>query len=187
MNRFFAIFLLLCFTATVLQSSEPRKNAIRTTFLSFATGSAKLSYERSLTYRHSAEITGGVIGWGFDGQGNRPRGGLLRYAHKFFLNSKPAFPMDGFYLKPEFALSNFNYDQQNGAGRKKSTMGALMACGGYQWTRRLLSIDGFVGAGAAGGNEVDTYYEHGFILWDFFGTQRKNIALTFGVKVGVAF
>ena len=168
------------------------KNALKTTFLSYATGSVKLSYERLLTASHSIEVTGGVIGVGFDGMNNRPKGGLFRCAHKINFNRNPRYAFNGAYYKSEFAFSSFGYDFTENAGsneilRKNSTMGTLMACLGYQWGRKFLTFDSYVGIGKAIGTECDTYYEHGFILWDFFNTKSKHISLTFGMKLGFIF
>ena len=189
---FVILFLLLSNSLTYSQTAGVRKDALRTTFLSYATGSTKLSYERSITTHQSVEITGGVIGIGYDGKDNNPRGGLFRCAHKYVINSNPRYPLNGIYIKSEFALSSFNYDaKQNSRNNEKirqnATMGALLASAGYQWTKHVFTVDGFVGIGGALGNECDTYYHHGFILWDFFGTKCKYVALTFGIKLGIAF
>lgn len=187
--------LFLFFNTGLMFSQENKtaKNALKTTFLSYATGSVKLSYERLLTPNQSAEITGGIIGVTHDGMNNRPRGGLVRCAHKINLTAHPKYSFNGLYYKSEFALSSFDYDfNLNPIGdkeilRKNSTMGALMACLGYQWARKVFSFDSYVGIGGALGSECDTFYEHGFILWDFFNTKNKYISLTFGMKVGFVF
>ena len=185
---FTVLFLFSSCLSGYSQERPLRKNALKTTFLSFATGSSKLTYERSVSSNQSIEITGGVIGVGFDKKHNNPSGGLVRYAHKFFLSRDSYYPLDGAYIKPEFALSSFNYDL---AGeeltRKNSTMGTLLACVGYQWGKKILAVDSFVGLGGALGNECDTSYQHGFILWDFFNSHCKYVSFTFGVKLGVSF
>ena len=186
------LFLCLINTLTYSQTVDVRKNALRTTFLSYATGSTKLSYERSVSTHQSVEVTAGVIGVGYDGKNNHPRGGLFRCAYKYIFNATANYPLNGIYFKSEFALSSFNYDamQKNSANetiRQNSTMGALLACAGYQWAKHVFTVDGFVGLGGALGKECDTYYHHGFILWDFFGTKCKYVSCTFGVKLGIAF
>ena len=189
LKKIILFFILFLFDATLYSQDLPlRKNSLKTTFLSFYTGSAKLTYERALASKQSIEITGGVIGVAFDAKHNNPSGGLVRYAHKFILSENRQQPLNGLYVKPELALSSFNYDcAGENQQRKNSTMGALMGCFGYQWTKNRLALDSFVGAGGALGKESDTHYQHGFILWDLFGTHSKNIALTFGMKLGVAF
>ena len=195
MSKKILFCLLFLFFSTCLgfsQEQKTAKNALKTTFLSYATGSIKLSYERLLTTNQSVEITGGVIGVGFDGMNNRPRGGLFRCAHKINLSGNE-YSFNGLYYKSEFALSSFDYDfmlESTGNKeilRKNSTMGALMACLGYQLGWKFLIFDSYVGIGGSLGSECDTYYEHGFILWDFFNTKNKHIALTFGMKLGFIF
>ena len=183
------VFILFFFTTAIYSQEYPiRNNSLKTTFLSFYTGSAKLTYEHSVFSNQSIEITGGIIGVAYDGQHNNPSGGLFRYAHKFIFSHDANYPLHGMYIKPEFALSSFGYDAKGENNiRKNSTMGALMACFGYQWAKKVLAFDGFVGIGGAFGNECDTYYQHGFILWDFFDKHCKYISLTFGMKVGINF
>ena len=194
MNKYIFLILFLLINSKLLFSQEfgSGKNALKTTFLSFATGSAKLTYERSIFNNQSIEITGGYIGVGFDGQHNHPRGGLFRYAHKFILNYNPKYPLDGIYIKPEIALSSFNYNIQeinllDELERINSTMGTLLACFGYQWGKKAFTFDSFIGIGGALGSECDTNYQHGFILWNFFDRYSKNVSLTFGMKLGVCF
>ena len=186
---FLSCFLLFyTYSSAYSQEQQLHKNSLKTTFLSIATGSTKLSFERSISPNQSIEITGGLIGIGFDGMQNNPSGGLFRYAHKFFFSHNSQYPLDGMYIKPEFALSSFNYDfEGDDFMRKNSTMGTLLACFGYQWRKNVLVVDSFVGLGGALGNECDTNYQHGFILWDFFNTHCKYMSFTFGVKFGVNF
>ena len=186
---FLSCFLLFyTYSSAYSQEQQLHKNSLKTTFLSIATGSTKLSFERSISPNQSIEITGGLIGVGFDGMQNNPSGGLFRYAHKFFFSHNSQHPLDGMYIKPEFALSSFNYDfEGENFVRKKSTMGTLLACFGYQWGKKALAVDSFIGMGGALGNECDTSYQHGFILWDFFNTHCKYISFTFGIKFGVIF
>ena len=188
-KKVLSIFILIFFSTVIYSQDFPvRKNSLKTTFLSFYTGSTKLTYERSLSSNQSIEITGGVIGVGFDGQHNKPSGGLVRYAHKFIFPHNIHYPLNGMYVKPEFALSSFNYDAiGEDYYRKNSTMGTLMACFGYQWGKKVLAFDSFIGIGGALGSECDTYYQHGFILWDFFNKHCKYISLTFGMKLGINF
>ena len=180
--------ILFLFCATLYsQDVSPRKNTLKTTFLSFYTGSAKLTYERAIFSNQSIEVTGGVIGVAFDAKHNEPSGSLFRYAHKFIFSGHSQYPLNGMYVKPEFALSNFHYNNaMENTQRDKSTMGALMGCFGYQWAKRRLVLDGFVGAGGALGKACDTHYQHGFILWGLSDAHSKHIALTFGAKVGIA-
>ena len=160
-----------------LQHIKPfYKNTIKTTFLSFFTGSAKLTYERATWPRQSFEITGGYIGVGYDKFKVNPKGGLVRVAYKFIF----APSLSGFYVKPEYAFSAFYLDAKNG-DRVPSYMQTIMANGGYQWIIKRFVLDGFAGIGVGWGNKTELNYHHGFI--DYYGW----LTLTFGIRLGVAF
>jgi len=154
-------------------------NAIKITFLSFITGSTKVTYERATFSGQSFEITGGIIGWGHDRFKVRPRGGLVRLSYKFIFFSKPSTPLNGFYVKPEFAFSHFKYNSY--IERTLSSWGTIMGCTGYQWSKKWFIIDGFAGLGIGIGTHTELKYHHGFI------DRLKCVTFTFGVKVGVAF
>jgi hypothetical protein len=174
--------LILLFTVVLHAQKEKhiRKNALKTTFLSFITGSAKLTYERSTFPRQSFEITGGIIGIGYDKFKVKPRGGLFRTAYKFmFLQPKDA-PLQGLYVKPEYALSIFNYNAKN-MDRINSSWHTIMGCVGYQWGVKMFILDGFVGTGIGWGNTTELNYHHGFV--DHFDW----LTLTFGIRIGLAF
>lgn len=133
------------------------------------------------------EFTAGYIGFGGDKYNNNPEGYTFRYAHKFMLRGNNAQPLNGLYLRPELIYSHFDYDMKDTHIRNTSDMGSLMFTAGYQYVIHHLVIDAFVGSGYAWGNACDTHYQHGFALWDYFGTYNKNIAMTFGIKLGVCF
>ncbi len=177
-KRLNTVVLLFILTAISVQAHE--KNSLKTTFLSFATGSAKLTYERATVPKQSLELTGGVIGVGFDKFDVNPKGGLFRAAYKFILTEKSKSPLNGLYVRPEYAVSIFDYDSEN-SGRINSSMHTLLANAGYQWVMGLWVFDGFVGAGVGIGEPTELQYHHGFI--DRFGW----LTLTFGMRIGVAF
>ncbi|MBQ1605201.1 MAG: hypothetical protein II088_00195, partial [Bacteroidales bacterium] len=85
-----------------------RRNAIKITFLSWLTGSTKISYERYFTPIHTGELTVGVICAGYDRFKNHPKGFTIRYAHKFILINHTNYALNGFYVKPELVWSNFD-------------------------------------------------------------------------------
>lgn len=178
-------FVLLCTSA--FSQEKVHRNAIKSTFLSIYTSSAKLIYERAIKSNQTIEGVIGVIGIGMDAWDNEPSGALLRYSHKFILNPNPQYPLHGAYLKPELAFSSFNYNGKETNNREHSAMGTLMACVGYQWAKRMFTSDFYFGLGGAVGNACDTMYEHGFVLWDFFGTKNEHISFTAGIKLGVNF
>ena len=179
----FIFCCILTFSTTIIYAQERiYNNAIKVTFLSFITGSTKITYERATFPRQSIEITGGIIGWGHDKFQVKPKGVLTRVAYKFILYSKSPHPLNGLYIKPEIAFSHFNHNiSKDNSARILSSWVTLMACSGYQWGKKWFVLDGFVGIGVGVGTPTQLQYHHGFI------DRFKCITLTFGVKVGVAF
>jgi hypothetical protein len=187
MKKLIPIFLLfgiiICSFIKICAQERVYNNAVKITFLSFITGSTKVTYERATFPRQSFEITAGVIGWGYDKFKVKPKGGLLRLSYKFILYSKSPEPLNGFYVKPELAYSHFKHDfiTEKENYRTLSSWVTLMGCTGYQWTRKWLVLDGFVGVGMGLGTKTQLQYHHGFI------DRLKCVTLTFGLKVGGAF
>ena len=170
-------------------------NSIKITFLSWTSGSTKVSYERALPNWHqSGEICASLISAGYDKYNNDPLGFTLRYGHKFFLNQGD-LSLKGFYLRPELIYSHYNYTCTNtglhnckaSESREKAAMGALLGTFGYQYLYKRFLADFWVGAGYAMGTPADTGYHHGFQLWDYFGTSHDNIALSFSIRLGICF
>ena len=87
--------LLLLSIFNYAEAKEPYKNAVKLTFLSWTSGSTKISYERAFTdIKQSAELCGSVIGAGYDKYHNDPLGFTVRYGHKFFVAGyKPEKPL----------------------------------------------------------------------------------------------
>lgn len=187
MKKLFPLIILLFFCFSAFAQEQVHRNAIKTTFLSIYTSSAKLIYERAIKSNQTIEGVIGIIGVGMDAWENHPKGALIRYSHKFIFGYDQRYPLHGAYLKPEFALSSFDYDEKGTSNRKHSTKSSLMACTGYQWAKHRFLIDLYFGAGGSVGKSCDTFYEHGFILWDFFGKKNENIAFTAGIKLGLNF
>lgn len=183
--------LLLTITTifcTSVSYAQTKQNALKTTFLSWATGSIKLFYERYTGGINTDEIALGYIGCMHDGKHNNPKGLLLRYGHKFnVLLRNESKPLQGIYVRPEIDYSNFKYNPQDGTPRTRSQMISVMGVVGFQYIYKRVAIDGFWGMGYAIGNEADTWYEHGFLLFDFFGKKYREISLTSGIKVGMTF
>lgn len=184
------ILLLVVLSATTLSAQEyNNRNALKFTFLSWATGSTKISYERALpAWGQSAEWCVGLISAGYDKYHNNPVGVTLRYGHKFFCGERNASrPLDGFYLRPEIIYSRYHYDSQADGSRTLANMGALLATTGYQYTIGRFLIDCWVGGGYALGKPADTGYHHGFQLLDHFGLRNDHIALSFSIRLGWVF
>ena len=187
MSRIFLIFLFYFIFVSVNAKDLVKRNAVKTTLLSWLTGSCKISYERSVFSNQTMELTAGYIGVGLDKYKNNPKGYTIRCAHKFMLLGNNTQPLNGLYLRPELIYSHFRYDTKESFGRKFSDMGSLVFTTGYQYVINRFIVDAFFGSGYAIGNECDTHYQHSFSLWEYFGTYNKNIAMTFGVKLGVCF
>ena len=182
--------LLLCSYACVNMIASDlsvRRQAVKTTILSWYTGSSKVSYERAIFNNQTMEITAGYIGAGHDNFQNHPKGYTTRYAHKFLLYGNEVQPLNGFYLRPELIFTHFYYDSKIDRERMLSKMGSAVFTVGYQYAIHRLIADFFIGGGYAFGHEADTNYQHGFALWDYWERNNKNIAVTFGIKLGVGF
>ena len=87
MSRTILILLIFCFVFVNASAEEvsDRKNAVKITFLSWLSGSSKVSYERAVFGNQTMEMTVGYIGAGYDKYKNDPEGYTVRYAHKFLL------------------------------------------------------------------------------------------------------
>ena len=188
-EKFLFVLLLYVFTFVHVSASDVpvRRQAVKATFLSWYTGSCKVSYERAVFSNQTMEITAGYIGVGHDKFKNHPEGFTARYAHKFILYGNDIQPLNGFYLRPEVVYSHFRYDTKEVRERVLSRMGSVVFTVGYQYAVHRFIVDLFLGSGYASGNEADTRYQHGFALWDYSGRYYKHIDVTLGVKLGVSF
>ena len=184
----FALFL-----ATTLFAGSPKPqpdylNSVKITFLSWLSGSTKVSYERAFPkVRQSGEICGSLISAGFDKYRNKPLGYTVRYGHKFFLPDRDELSLKGFYLRPELMYSHYYYDRKFDGARTLANMGALLGTVGYQYVYKRFLADFWVGGGYAFGNPAETGYHHGFELWHWFGSYHRNIAMSFSIRLGVCF
>ena len=169
--------------------NEGSLNAVKITFLSWASGSAKVSYERAIpAWNQSAELCAGYIGAGRDKYHNHPNGATVRYGHKFYLSPRENHPLDGFYLRPECIWSHYFYDSScEPESRTLADMTALIATAGVQWSWGHFILDGWFGGGPAWGTPSDTFYHHGFDLWHFLGSSNDHIAMSFSIRIGYCF
>jgi hypothetical protein len=196
-----AMFMLLpggIHAETAVQSKPIQTdylNSIKITFLSWSTGSTKISYERALpNLNQSSEICGSLICAGYDKYDNNPLGFTVRYGHKFFFGERE-YSLKGFYLRPELIYSYYHYNCTSTGlhnckasnAREKAAMCALLGTAGYQYIYKRFLADFWFGAGYAYGNPADTGYHHGFQLWDYLGTSHDNIALSFTIRLGFCF
>jgi hypothetical protein len=183
------LFLSMLMINTSASAQDSYKNAVKITFLSWTSGSTKVSYERAFPKgKQSGEICVSMIGAGYDKYKNDPLGFTVRYGHKFFVAGyDEAKPLMGFYLRPEFMYSHYDYTHSKTSQRTLASMGAIMATFGYQLCIKRFIADAWVGGGYAFGTPSETGYHHGFQLWKWFGKHNDNIAMSFSVRVGVLF
>ena len=162
-------------------------NSLKITFLSWTSGSTKISYERAFPNWHqSGEICTSLISAGYDKYKNQPLGFTLRYGHKFFIGNNDV-ALKGFYLRPEVMYSHYTYDSNQMNVRTLANMGAVLGTVGYQYLYKRLLVDFWVGGGYAFGNPAETGYHHGFELWHWFGTYHPNVAMSFSIRLGFCF
>ncbi len=189
-NKLFGLVaMLLMFMVTLPQcakASEPYTNAVKITFLSWSTGSTKVSYEKALPeLKQSAEICTSLISAGYDKYQNDPLGFTLRYSHKFFVGPYDINkPLQGAYLRPEIIYSDYTYTHSATGLRTPARMCALLGTVGYQHCFNRIVVDGWVGGGYAFGKASETGYHHGFQLWKWLGKRNDNIALSFSIRIG---
>ena len=181
-----ALLLFVVAIPQPVKASEPYTNALKITFLSWSTGSTKLSYEKALPEKkQSAEFCGSLICAGYDKYDNDPLGFTLRYSHKFFVgNYDIEKPLQGWYLRPEIIYSDYKYTHSVTEERTPARMCALLGTAGYQHCFGHFIIDSWVGGGYAFGKASETGYHHGFQLWDWLGKRNDNIALSFSIRIG---
>ena len=164
------------------------KNSVKLTFLSWISGSTKLSYERALPkIRQSSELCASVIGAGRDKYQNDPKGFTVRYGHKFFFRDHDEKSLQGWYLRPEAIYSYYNYDCNSSGNRELADMGALLGTAGYQFVYNRFLADFWVGAGYAFGHPSETRYHHGFELWHWLGKTNDHLAMSFSIRLGLCF
>ena len=163
-------------------------NSVKLTFLSWISGSTKISYERAFPkVRQSGEICGSLICAGYDKYKNNPLGFTVRYGHKFFLPDRDQLSLKGFYLRPEVIYSRYTYDHSVYGNRALSNMTALIGTVGYQYVYKRFLADFWVGGGYAWGQTSETGYYHGFENWHWLGTYHANVAMSFSIRLGVCF
>ena len=188
-HRLIALLILLFSVSSLCYAEGNYLNSIKFTFLSWATGSTKISYERAIPeFRQSAEICAGLISAGYDKYQNNPVGFTVRYGHKFFVgNYTEEKPFDGFFIRPEIIYTQFRYTSKETSERTMSKMGSLLGTFGYQKTFDRFIIDSWIGAGLAIGTPADTGYQHGFKAWDINKSNIESIALSFSIRLGWVF
>lgn len=183
-------FLILLAAITAGFAAKAQTDAVKITFLSWLTGSTKVSYEKALPGRaQTAEICASLICAGYDKYDNNPLGFTTRYAHKFFFALHDEdHPLRGAYLRPEAIWSKYKHDSHETPGvRKLANMGTVIATAGIQWNWSHFLADAWFGGGPAFGTPSETLYHHGFALWNYLGTTNEHIAMSFSIRLGYCF
>ena len=163
-------------------------NSVKITFLSWLSGSTKLSYERAFPeINQSGEICASLICAGYDKYDNDPLGFTVRYGHKFFLPDNDGLSLKGFYLRPEVIYSHYTYTHSLDDSRTLANMGSILGTVGYQYVYGRFLADFWFGGGYAYGNAAETNYHHGFELWHWLGKVNTNIAMSFSIRLGFCF
>lgn len=192
-RAFLLIGLIVCCSPVLSAQGDtvggPR-NDVKVTLLSLGSGSSRFTYERAVTSATSAELTLGVIGWGFDIMNHAdPSGLLVKAAYKWnILPMRRAHTaLAGFYLKPEFVFASYDYTWSDSEAapseRPHTTQGALLAECGYQLVLRWFVFDIYTGLGPSFGTSNAHNYYHSFMLFP----ADSHLATTAGFRLGVAF
>lgn len=195
MKKSFLLLIVLLLASNCMQAKQPSlypekdyRNSFKITFLSWISGSTKISYERAFAnVRQSGEFCTSLIGLGHDKYNNEPKGFTMRYGHKFFMNEKQKKSLMGFYLRPEIIYSHYSYNRQVDGMRTLAKSTAFLGTFGYQYVHKRFLADFWVGGGYAAGTPAETYYHHGFELWHFFNSVNTDIALSFSIRLGYCF
>ena len=195
MKKSILLFVVLLFASNCMQAKQPAlypekdyRNSFKITFLSWISGSTKISYERAFAnIRQSGELCTSLIGAGRDKYNNDPKGFTMRYGHKFFMNENQKKSLMGFYLRPEIIYSHYSYNRRVDGMRAVAKSTAFIGTFGYQYVHKRFLADFWVGGGYAAGTPAETYYHHGFELWHFFNSVNTDIALSFSIRLGYCF
>lgn len=195
MKKSILLFVVLLFASNCMQAKQPAlypekdyRNSFKITFLSWISGSTKISYERAFAnIRQSGELCTSLIGAGRDKYNNDPKGFTMRYGHKFFMNENQKKSLMGFYLRPEIIYSHYSYNRRVDGMRAMAKSTAFIGTFGYQYVNKRFLADFWVGGGYAAGTPAETYYHHGFELWHFFNSVNTDIALSFSIRLGYCF
>lgn len=172
-----------------------KKNALKIDFLSLATNTLSLTYERCLKPGNSLEFSLGVVGLGFADMEDNASGFLFRGGYKlirspeFFIRGmRYAHVMKGPYLKMEFDFATYGIDGNKDLFSSQRehynlTKWALMLVVGKQWVfNDNFVTDLYWGAGIGSNNleELDISYPYGFTT---FG-DGFPLAFSFGLRLG---
>lgn len=190
--------LLVLVITTIAIPAFGQMNNMKMTLLSLGSGSSRLSYERAVDEQHSAELTIGLIGAGFDILNHAdPNGYLVKACYKWNLLHQPGSesPLAGLYVKPELIWVDFSYNcSETGYNtllpvdcdpilEHHTHQLALLAECGYQFILKGFLLDAYCGLGPTLGTGNALNYYHGFITWPV----DSHMAWTAGFRLGYTF
>ena len=179
--------LLVAGMASSMAQQRVTRNDFKVTLLSLGSGSSRFTYERAFSPRHSAELTVGIIGWGWDimNKTEQSDGLLMKAAYKW--NLIPQRNADswlaGFYVKPEWVIADFDYIAAQSDRLEHTFQMTLLAECGYQWVKDWFDFDVYCGLGPSWGSGNSNNYFHSFMLYP----RDSWLAFTAGFRIGIAF
>jgi hypothetical protein len=171
------------------------KIAVKTDFLSLATNTTSLTFEKCLRPGQSVEFSLGAVGLGFGDLDEKASGILFRGGYKFMRNPdfymkdmRYAHILKGRYIKLEFDFASYSakddyaYDNYNNETDNITKWAALVVFGNQWVFNDSFLIDLYSGIGL-GGNNCDGeeyYYPHGFLTVG----NESPFAFSFGLRLG---
>lgn len=172
-----------------------KKNALKIDFISLATNTFSLTYERCLKPGRSLEFSVGVVGLGFAEMEDNASGFLFRGGYKlirspeFYMRGmRYAHIMKGPYLKMEFDFASYGIEGTKDLFSSVTehynlTKWAVMLVMGNQWVfNDNFVTDLYFGTGIGTNNleDLDWTYPYGFTT---FG-DGFPLAFSFGLRMG---
>ncbi len=174
---------------------DQHKIAVKTDFLSLATNTTSLTFEKCLSPGQSVEFSLGAVGLGFGDLDEKASGILFRGGYKFMRNPdfymkdmRYAHILKGRYIKLEFDFASYSakddyaYDNYNNETDNITKWAALVVFGNQWVFNDSFLIDLYSGIGL-GGNNCDGeeyYYPHGFLTVG----NESPFAFSFGLRLG---
>jgi|GEM_PF-174261 len=172
-----------------------KKDALKLDFLSLATNTTSITYERCLKPGSSIEFSLGVVGLGFADMEDNASGILFRGGYKlirspeFYMRGmRYAHIMKGPYVKFEFDFASYGLDGNKeifSSTREHYTLTkwGIMLVGGKQWVFNDNFVTDFysgIGIGSNNLKDLDLSYPYGFTT---FG-DGFPLAFSFGLRLG---
>jgi hypothetical protein len=171
-----------------------KRNAWKMDFLSLASNTLTLTYERALETGNSIEFSLGYIGVGTANKEDNASGALFKGGYKliksfgfFTRDMRYAHILKGQYLKFEFGFANYGFNDIYGWNeheRLNLSKWAVMTVLGQQWVFSDSFIFDFfsgIGIGRLTMDDWEEDYPYGFFISD----NSFPIALSIGIRLGI--